>query len=157
MSKQSHRSEILSQIEAKQGMIDVLRREAQSLVQSLTEEWVVRRTVLVQRSWNGGTGAPAGSETFHGCLYPGTPHYQEGFLFKDHQHEGVRVFRTPSSAKLYAQCAVDKDRGFDRQSWYKIEVVDRRDGEIFCEIPCRSEYVKAIDRGASLTEAAKLL
>ena len=155
--KKRRRDEILSQIEAKWGMIKVLQNEARSLSQSLPEEWVVRSTVLTQRSGAWGTGAPAGTESYHGDRNPGTVHHVNGFVTSDPHSEMVQVFKTPDAAKRYAQCAVDKDRGFDRQAWYKIEVVDRVDGEVFCEIPCRSAYIKAIESGVPLSEAAKLL
>lgn len=155
--KRDRRNQVLREIEAKREQANALVKASRSLAAGLPEEWVVRRTVLVQRSWRGGTGAPAGTQSYHGDRNPGTIHHVNGFVASDPHDETVRVFKTPAAAKLYAQFAADKDRGFDRQAWYAIEVVDRVDGEIYCQIDSRSEYVKAIDRGMTPSEAAKYL
>lgn len=156
-AKQQRRASILAKIERKRKMIETLQKASRSLAEGLVEQWVVRRTILACRSSANVYRAPEGSESYYGHRNPGTVWLVEGFIFDSPHEEGVRVFKTPDSAQLYAQCAADRDSSFDRQEWYKIEVVDRVDGEVFCEIPCRSEYIKAIKRGASLTEAAKLL
>ena len=157
MAKLEHRNEILSQIEANRVAIDTLLEHSRSLAHSLPEQWVIRSTVLCQRSSAGFTGRPEGYESYHGARNPGTKYYIRGFITSDPNSDEVEVFDTPRAAKLYAQCAADKDRGYDRQAWYKIEIVDRVDGEVLCEIPCRSAYIKAIDSGVPLSEAAKLL
>lgn len=138
-AKRQLRSDVLSQIESKRGMVKVLQQESRDLAESLESDWVLRSRQLRQRVTHGGTGAPAGSESYYGSRNPGTQWLVQGFIYSNPLDEGVQVFKHPDSALFAAQCAADRDRKY-LDKWYVVEVVDRKDGEVYAEITTRSDY-----------------
>jgi hypothetical protein len=130
--KQTRRNAILDHIDAKLGMMKVLKNEIANLVKTIDGEWVIRMR------WDKGR-----SPMYWGHRNPGDSCYQSGFLFRSDsdthtsfcgKQGGVKVSKSPRDMMFIAECEAGRDRKYLDQDSYVIEVVDRVDGEIFGEV-----------------------
>ena len=146
MSKKKNRDLVLSQIDMYLADIKETQEAIKTLLQAMPGEWVIRRTWLED-----------GTHTYWGTRNPGDTCYQQGFCFRDPNGvskgfsgkvSGVKSSKSPRDMLFIAECEAGRDRKYETQNKYIIEVVDRLDGEVYSS-------VKEPYRNPLLTESQK--